>query len=86
MRRLRELYQLSGGLGVVRATRRSVQPKLFAEDLALPVGPFGLNHDRIPVSRNPYIGEADGVEEFIESQLGLCVLCLGKVWLDKKGN
>ena len=60
------------------ASRVAVEPEFFAEDLLLPVGSFRFDDYRVAVRRNFHRGEANRVEEFVESELGLCGLGVGK--------
>ncbi len=58
--------------------RGPVEPELFAEDLLLPVSAFRFDDDRVAIRRNFHRGEAHRVEEFVESELGLCGLGVGQ--------
>ena len=60
------------------ATRDPVEPELFAEDLLLPVGALRFDNYRVAIRRNFHRREANRVEEFIESELGLCGLGVGQ--------
>ena len=52
----------------------AVEPEFFAEDLLVPVGLFGSDDDGVAIGRNFHRVKADRVEEFIESEFGLCGL------------
>ena len=50
-----------------------IEPEIAAEDLLVPVGALGADDDGIAVGRNLERGKADGVEEFVEGELGFAL-------------
>ena len=60
------------------AGRDPIEPEIFAEDLLIPVGSFRSDDDGVAIRRNFQRVEAHRVEEFIQGELGLCSLGLGK--------
>jgi len=64
---LRELDERSGLAVVV------VEPEIGAEDLLVPVGALGADHDGISIGRQSNGWVADGIEELVERQFGLVV-------------
>ena len=65
MSRLGELDERAG-FGIV-----AVEPEVGAEDLPIPVGAFGFNHDGGAVGGKRNVGVAHGIEEFVEGEFGL---------------
>ena len=65
------------------AGRDPIEPEIFAKDLLLPVGSFRSDDDGVAIRRNFQRVKAHRVEEFIERQLGLCSLGLGKDRMSK---
>ncbi len=63
--------------------RGAVEPEFFAEDLPIPVGSFRCDDDGVAIRRNFQRREAHRVEEFVERELGLCGLGMGK---DRREN
>ncbi len=61
---LRQLNQRAASAVLV------IEPEIFAEDLLIPVGALGSDHDGIAVGRNLKCGKADGVEKIVEGELG----------------
>src|SRR5580658_1214595 len=61
------------GLGQLNQCVGAVEPEIGAEDLLVPVGALGGDHDGIAVGRDGHAVVTYRVEEFVESQLGLAV-------------
>ena len=60
----------------------AVKPKIFAEDLLVPIGALSADNDSTAVGRELESGEADGVEMVVECKRWF--LSLGKKSTDDK--
>ena len=58
-------------VGVVVGVVIAIEPDIFAELAALPIGALSGDHDGMAVGRNLNISEADRVKEFVQRELGL---------------
>ena len=65
----------------------AVEPQIVAKDLQIPVGAFDSNDDGVAIGRDGQTGIGHGVEEFVESELGLGLgagLCRNEKCRDEK--
>ena len=68
LRQLNQIARSSSAFGVV-----VIEPEIAAEDLLVPVGALGCDHNRVAVGRNLERREVDRVEELVERELGFAL-------------